>query len=172
MLAVCAVLSIAAAVAIPSAQPVEDDRANAAAGEVVLALRFARDEAIRTQGWRMFYCEPNLNQVRIASLVKIGTDLVVTKAAVSQPGSGAPYAVRLDAATTGAAMSLTDCGFTFAKGAATTMLAFGPDGYPVRGTGKDAEQKEALQAGQIVLGTGHVVRTVTVETTGRVTTTF
>lgn len=168
LLAVCAVLSIAAVVALPSAQPLDEYRADAAAGEVVLALRFARDEALRTGQWRMFRCEPQSNQVRVTGLVAAGANLV--ESAVPHPASRAPYLVSLAAAPAGGNVALAGCSFTFAGGATASALAFDDFGNPVRGSGDAAKRKQALTAGTIVVGTGNTARTVTVDVTGRVTT--
>lgn len=168
MLAVCAVLSVAAAVAIPSAQPVAEFRADAAAGEVVLALRFARDEALRTGEWRMFTCEPQRNQVRVFGTGVNGAS--ATEQEVPHPGNRKPYAVQLAAAPAGSNIALARCTFVFAGGGAASAVAFDAAGNPVRGTGSAAARTQALTSGAVVLGTGNVTRTVTVDVNGRVTT--
>nr|WP_207221134.1 hypothetical protein [Pseudoduganella lutea] len=167
MLAVCAVLSIAAMVAIPSAQPVDESRADAAAGEVVLALRFARDEALRTGEWRMFTCEPQRNQVRVFGLGADGASLA--EQMVPHPGNRQPYAVALAAAPAGGHVALARCSFVFAAGGTAMSVAFDGAGNPVRGTGSATVRAQPLQSGTIVLGTGNATRTVAVNAAGRVT---
>lgn len=169
MLAVCAVLSVAAAVAIPSAQPVAEFRADAAAGEVVLALRFARDEALRTGEPRVFTCKPQSNEVRVVGLAASGA-ILVESSTVLHPVDRKSYAVQLAAAPAGSNIALARCTFVFAGGGSASAVAFNAAGNPVRGTGSAAARTQALTSGAIVLGTGNVTRTVTVDVTGRVTT--
>lgn len=170
MLAVCAVLSIAAVVALPSAQPVAEFRADTAAGEVVLALRFAREEAMRTGAWRMFSCEAAQNRILVADLDTTDANVTKTGTAVLHPGSRAPYAVQLNAAPAGSNMSLASCRFVFDDGTAATTVAFDAGGNPVRGSGTTVARAKALKAGTILLGAGNVTRTIAVDVTGRVTT--
>lgn len=166
MLAVCAVLSIAAVVAMPTAAPVAEFRADAAAGEIVLALRYARDEAIRTGQWRMFRCDAG-DRVSVLALVEDGKNLV--ESPVPHPVSRAGYSVPLGAAPSGTNMKMLACSFTFEKGAAAAAVAFNETGNPVRGTGGDATRKEVLSTGAIVVGAGRAARTVAVDAAGRVT---
>jgi prepilin-type N-terminal cleavage/methylation domain-containing protein len=168
MLAVCAVLSIASVVALPSAQPVAEFRADTAAGEVVLALRFAREEALRTGTWRRFSCEAQLNQIRVAGLDTSGAN--VDEYTIPHPGSRAAYAVQLNAAPSGSNISLAGCNFVFADGTTAATVAFDEAGNPVRGTGTAVERAGVLKAGTVLLGAGNVTRTIAVDVTGRVTT--
>jgi Tfp pilus assembly protein FimT len=170
MLAVCAVLSIAAVVAMPSAQPVAEFRADTAAGEVVLALRFARDEAMRTGASRMFSCEPQQNRILVVGLDTSVANETKPGQAVSQPGSRAPYSVQLNAAPAGSNMSLASCGFVFDDGTTATAVTFDEAGNPVRGTGSAVMRVKTLKAGTVLLGAGNVTRTISVDVTGRVTT--
>lgn len=168
MLAVCAVLSIAATVAIPSAAPVAGFQADAAAGEVELALRFARDEALRTGELRMVRCEQQLNRVRVVARRAFGT--ILYDSAVQHPGSRQPYSVPLATTPAGSDATLAGCSFTFSEGAAAAEVAFDANGMPVRGSGDEETRKQALASGAIVVRIGNTVRTVTVGVTGRVTT--
>lgn len=168
MLAVCAVLSIAAAVAIPSAAPVAEARADAAAGEVALALRFARDEALRTGELRMVRCEQQLNRVRVVARVALGG--VLFDWPVGHPGHRQAYTVPLATTPAGSNAALAGCSFTFAEGATAADVAFDAKGMPVRGSSDAATRFDALTAGAIVVRIGDTVRSVTVGVTGRVTT--
>ncbi|GGX80280.1 prepilin-type N-terminal cleavage/methylation domain-containing protein [Massilia dura] len=170
MLAVCAVLSIAAAVALPSAQPVAEFRADTAAGEVVLALRFAREEALRTGEWRRFGCEVQQNRISIVGLDTSGTNVQDSDVAVLHPGNRAAYVVAMNAAPLGSNVSLAACSFTFADGATASTVAFDEAGNPVRGTGSATARAQGLAAGTILLGAGNVTRAIAVDVTGRVTT--
>lgn len=166
MLAVCAVLSIAAAVALPTAQPVAEFRADAAAGEVVLALRYARDEAIRTGEWRMFRCDAG-DTVSVLAFAK--NDPNQNASAVPHPASRAGYSVPLGTVPSGSNMKMLACSFAFDKGAAATAVAFDAAGKPVRGTGGAAARDESLGTGIIVVGAGRAARTVAIDAAGRVT---
>jgi prepilin-type N-terminal cleavage/methylation domain-containing protein len=174
MLAVCAVLSVTAVVALPAAAPVGEFRADAAAGEVVLALRFAREEAIRVGDYRVFSCEQAANRIRLYSLKAAGPNLVEDTApasAVQHPASRTPYAVSLDTAPAGGNMAIAGCSFTFADNTTATTVAFDPAGSPVRSTGGGpAGLTQALTAGNVRIGAGNAQRTINLDVTGRVTT--
>ncbi|TWI69753.1 prepilin-type N-terminal cleavage/methylation domain-containing protein [Pseudoduganella lurida] len=172
MLAVCAVLSVTAVVALPAAAPVAEFRADAAAGEVVLALRFAREEAIRVGDYRVFSCEQAANRIRLYSLKAVGPNFVeVTDPPVLHPGSRTAYAVSLDAVPAGGGMAMADCSFTFADNTTATTVAFNASGNPVRSTGGGpAGLTQALRAGAVRVGSGAAQRTINLDVTGRVTT--
>ncbi len=170
MLAVCAVLSIAAVVALPSAQPMAEFRADTAAGEIVLAMRFAREEALRTGAWRKFACDVQQNRISIVGLNTGGANVEDSSVPVLHPGNRAAYAVQLNAAPPGSNVALAGCSFTFADGTTASTVAFDNAGNPVRGTGTATARVQALTAGTILLGTGNAARTIAVGVTGRVTT--
>jgi prepilin-type N-terminal cleavage/methylation domain-containing protein len=166
LLIVCAVLAITAAVALPSAQPVAEFRADAAADEVAQALRFARQEAMRSGAYRMLRCDPDQNTVS----VYVPTTSGAVAASVSHPLSKMDYTLDLAQVPAGSNIALTGCNFQFADRSSATALAFDADGNPVRGTGVAAAQAQALTSGAIVVGAGNVKRTVAVDANGRVTT--
>lgn len=166
LLTVCAVLAIAAAVALPSAQPAVDARADAAAAEVVQALRFARQEAMRSGAYRMLSCDAGKNQLSVYVPDAGGAAAFMLK----HPLSKMDYTVNLAQAPAGGNMALTGCSFLFADKTTATTLAFDASGNPVRGAGKAADLTQALSSGTIVVGSGKVTRTVAVDVTGRVTT--
>jgi len=168
MMIVCAVLAVAATVALPSAQPVAEFRADTAAGEVASALRFAREEAMRTGAIRMLRCEPAQNRVSVYI-----PDANGGKAAtVNHPLTRMDYTVVLDGAPTPSNITLAGCAFIFLdkKGTTTTTIAFDGNGNPVLGTGDAKTQILALSSGRISLGAGATQRTIAVDATGRVTT--
>jgi prepilin-type N-terminal cleavage/methylation domain-containing protein len=168
MLIVCAVLAVAAAVALPSAQPVAEFRADAVTSEVVSALRFAREEAMRTGAIRMLRCEPAQNRVSVYI-----PDANGGKAAtVNHPLTQMDYTVVLEAAPSPSNVTLSGCAFIFLdkKGTTTTTIAFDGNGNPVLGTGDAKTQILALSSGRISLGAGATQRTIAVDATGRVTT--
>ncbi|RYE95407.1 MAG: hypothetical protein EOO78_23785 [Oxalobacteraceae bacterium] len=165
LLTVCTVLAIAAAVALPSAQPITEVRADTAAGEVVQALRFARQEAMRSGAYRMLRCDAVRNEV---SVYLPDTNGAATM--LKHPLSKMDYTVNLAQAPAGSNVALTGCRFQFADRTTAATLAFDGNGNPVRGTGTAADQAQALSSGAIVLGAGNVTRTVAVDINGRVTT--
>jgi prepilin-type N-terminal cleavage/methylation domain-containing protein len=160
LLIVCAVLSIAAAVALPSAQPVAEARADTAAGEVVQALRFARQEAMRSGAYRMLGCNLAQNQLSVYIPDANSTPL-------KHPLDRSNYTVVLSQAPGDNNMTLTGCSFKFADNTAAAALGFDGNGNPVRGSG--ASQAQAMTSGTIQLGAGRVTRTVAVDVNGRIT---
>jgi Tfp pilus assembly protein FimT len=162
LLVVCAVLAIAVTIALPTAQPVAEFRADTAAGEVAQALRYARAEAIRTNGYRMISCDTTSNKI----LVYIPDANGAFAAAVTDPMTKKDYAVVLDQAPAGSNLALASCSFVFADKTAATAVVFGADGKPFAA----AKSLSALSLGTIQLGAGIVKRTVAVDAIGRVTT--
>ena len=170
LLTVCAVIAIAAAVALPSAQPVAEARAAAAAGEVVQALRFARQEAMRSGAYRMLRCDATRNEVSV--YVPDASGAVATM--LTHPLSKMDYTVNLGQAPAGGNIVLTGCSFQCADRTTATTVAFDAGGNPVRGTGAAVgpaqTQAQPLNSGTVTVGTGNVVRTVAIDASGRVTT--
>lgn len=164
ILTVCAVLGIAAVIAIPTAAPVAETRADTAAGEVVQALRFAREEAMRTGAYRMLGCDTVRNSLSV--YIPDANGAVTTL--VAHPLTKMDYTVVLSQAPAGGNAALSACSFQFEKDILTTV-AFDGDGNPVRGTGDAKKQVKPLAAGTIRLGIGTVTRTISVDATGRVT---
>ena len=164
---VTAILAVAAGVALPSAAPLAEVRLDAAAAEVVAALRFAREDAMRTHDYRMVACDTAANRVTVYGLA-VYTSFTYPTSIPQHPVTGQPYLIDLGTAPAGGNVNLNRCAFTFADGAAAAVT-FDPDGNPVRGTGDTASQAQALTAGSVVVNAGPVSRTVTVEPTGRVT---
>jgi prepilin-type N-terminal cleavage/methylation domain-containing protein len=169
LLIVVAILAIAAVVALPTAQPVAEFRADAAAGEVVNALRFARDNAQYSGAQRLFDCDAMANTIAVFALE---TDKTTTRAArdpVEHPFNRAPYLLNLNAAPAGNTMALVRCTFTFNDNASATTVAFDEGGNPLRGVGSGTARESVLRTGQVVLGNGNVERTIAIDTTGRIT---
>jgi len=173
LMAVCAVLAIAAAVALPSAQPVAEARADAAASEVVQALRFARQEAMRSGAVRMLRCDAARNEVSV--YVPDASGAIATM--LKHPLNKMDYTVNLGQAPAGSNIALTGCSFRFATGSTATTIAFDASGNPVRGISAGAgagpaaasDPNQILSSGTIVVGAGNVTRTVAIDAGGRVT---
>lgn len=169
LMIVVAVLAIAAVVAIPTAQPVAEFRADAAAGEVVNALRFARENAQYSGVQRLFDCDAAANTIAVFALETDKTTTRVARDPVEHPFNRAPYLLNLNAAPAGNTMALVRCTFTFDDNTSATAVAFDAAGDPLRGVGSGDARKSVLRTGQIVLGAGDVERTITIGTTGRIT---
>jgi len=165
LMAVCAVLAIAAAVALPSAQPVTEARADTAASEVVQALRFARQEAMRSAAVRMLRCDAARNEVSV--YVPDASGAIATM--LKHPLSKMDYTVNLGQAPAGSNIALTSCSFQFADRTTATTVAFDAGGNPVRGIGAAPGPAQTLSSGTIVVGAGNVTRTVAIDASGRVT---
>lgn len=166
MLIVCAVLAVAVAVALPSAQPAAESSADAAAGEVVSALRFTRQEAMRTGAPRMLGCDQANNRLSVFVPDTTGAQV----AAVQDPLRKTDYVVVPAQAPAGSGFTVASCSFVYADGKSAASLAFDANGNPVRGTGDAKSQAMALASGTIVIGAGKVTRNIAVDVTGRVTT--
>ena len=169
LLIVVAILAIAAVVAIPTAQPVAEFRADTAAGEVVNALRFARENAQYSGAQRLFDCDVAANTIAVFALETDKTTTRVARDPVEHPFNRAPYLLNLNAAPAGNTMALVRCTFTFDDNSTAAAVAFDEAGNPLRGVGSDPARKSPLRTGQVVLGAGNVERTITVDTTGRIT---
>ena len=169
LMIVVAVLAIAAVVAIPTAQPVAEFRADAAAGEVANALRYAREDAQHSGAQRLFDCDAAANSIAVFALETDKTTTRVAREPVEHPFNRAPYLLNLNAAPAGNTMAFVRCTFTFDDNTSATAVAFDAAGDPLRGVGSGDARKSVLRAGQIVLGTGNVERTIAINTTGRIT---
>ena len=166
---VVAILAIAAAVALPTAQPVAEFRADAAAGEVVHALRFARENAQHSGEQRLFDCDAPANAIAVYALVTDRTTTRTSNLPVDHPFTRVPYQLTLNAAPSGNTMALVSCTFTFADNGTAAAVGFDASGNPIRGVGSGPARTSVLRSGQVVLGAGHVVRNVVVDGSGRIT---
>jgi len=169
LLIVVAILAIAAVVAIPTTQPVAEFRADAAAGEVVNALRFARENAQYSGAQRLFDCNAAANTIAVFALETDKTTTRVSRDPVEHPFNRAPYLLNLNAAPAGNTMALVRCTFTFEDNASATAIAFDTAGNPQRGVGSGVARDNPLRTGQVVLGAGNVERTIAIDATGRIT---
>jgi len=163
LLIVCAVLAVAAAVALPSAQPVAEFRADAAASEVVQALRFARQEAMRTGAYRAFGCDTRNNQLSVYVPDASGAFAAKVAHPLSKMDN---YTVNVGQVPAGGNTPLTSCRFVFSDRSTGTFVGFDANGNPI-GVNKNII---ALSSGTIVIGTGNVTRTISIDANGRVTT--
>lgn len=169
LLVVVAILAVAAVVALPSAQPVAEFRADAAAGEVVHALRYARENAVHSGAQRLFSCDAVANTFAVVALDSDAPSTTISKTVLSHPFNQVPYQMSLNAAPAGNTMSLVSCTFTFDDNGSGPALGFDASGSPIRAMGSGPARTSALRAGRVVLGSGNVVRTIEIDATGRIT---
>ena len=169
LMIVVAILAIAAVVALPTAQPVAEFRADAAAGEVANALRFARDNAQYSGVQRLFDCNAAANTIAVFALETDKTTTRVARDPVEHPFNRAPYLLNLNAVPAGNTMALVRCTFTFDDNSTAAAIAFDAAGKLLRGVGSGAARDRVLRAGQVMLGAGNVARTITIDATGRIT---
>lgn len=162
LMLVLAILAIAAAVALPSAQPVAGFGADAAAGEVALALRFARDDARRSGQSRLFACDPAAATATVRSIDTDKDNSVVSNAAPW-------YSAALATIPAANQIAIVSCTFTFTDNPGATTFAFDASGNPVRGIGKGPARTQQLRSGAVVIGDGATRRTITLDTSGRIT---
>jgi Tfp pilus assembly protein FimT len=169
MLAVIAIISLVAAIAIPQASSVSPAVVNAAGAEVAHAIRFAQREAVRTGKYYVAEIDPAKQTVRVYRLTSTGTVDEDTANPVMHPVDKQPYRITLAA---NAATRAVVASSVFTYGADTTNnITFGADGTPVDiNYVKGSVTAGALSAdGVVVLQSGAASRTVTVDKiTGRV----
>lgn len=169
LLMVVAILSIVAVIALPVTQRVTESGADVAADDVAHLLRFARDDARRTGEQRLVSCDRATGKLALQAVKAADSSKDPTYGpgeAIRRPGSVANYVVTPDATS---AMTLVSCSFTFADNATANTVVFDAAGNPVRGLGKGPVREKTLRAGAIVLGAGHVQRSVHLNVTGRIT---
>lgn len=164
MLITVALVALVASIAVPSAAPASSFAAEAVAGEVSRALRFAQREAIRTGSWR-FVC-----------IAPVSNSLIVYDALSACPGTNAPVSHPVDkggyridfGSAAGARGQLASSAFTYEDDTTRNYVGFNADGAPAA---RNGEQATLLRSsGKVVIRHAHVEREVAVQAlTGRVT---
>jgi Tfp pilus assembly protein FimT len=177
LLVVCAVLAVVARIALPAAQPVVEFRLDAAAGEVVQALRFARQEARRTGAYRALACDAANNQLSVyvpdmTVNANMGKPLAGDAGLVAHPLSKLKnYTINPGQAPAGGNAVLASCRFLYADNTTNVLVLFDGDGNPMGGNvAGGSKAVQALASGAVVVGIGKATRTVTIDVAGRVTT--
>lgn len=123
MLIVVAILSVAAAVAIPHASSTTPQVVDAAAAEVARALRFAQREAIRTRSFQWVSIDPASQVLRVYKPTSSGGQTTL------HPVDKRDYQISFGKdATSGA--TIVSAVFKYDKGATTNYISFTPDGSP------------------------------------------
>jgi prepilin-type N-terminal cleavage/methylation domain-containing protein len=167
MVIVIAVLAIAASIAIPKADVISPAAADAAAGEIANALRYAQREAVRTGVYHAVNVNPATRVLRVYRLTTSGAEDMSKK--VVHPVDKREYQITLsnNPATNTTVVSAL---FKYQNGGTTNYASFGPDGSPAYATSAQAKDIKPLQAdGAITIRHGSVERVVKVAAvTGRV----
>ena len=163
-LAVVAILSLAAAIAIPQASSVTPQVADAAAAEVAHAIRFAQREAMRTGVYHVAEINPATQSIRVFRLASPASS--EDPDPVMHPVYKQPY--RISLASNGARAIVTGAVFTYGA-EKTGSVAFGADGAPLKFLNGQSPSVALSSDGVVGLQAGNILRTVTVERiTGRV----
>jgi prepilin-type N-terminal cleavage/methylation domain-containing protein len=129
MVVTVAVLAVAAAIAIPTADPVAPASVDAAASEVAQAIRFAQREAIRTGAWHVARIDPATQTVRVYRLTTSGVVKEDTGKPVLHPVEHREYRIVVGNGTPARAR-ITGSQFDYKDGGRTNYVSFGPDGNP------------------------------------------
>lgn len=171
MLIVAAVLSLGAAVAMPTANPLAVVSDDLAASEIIRAMRFAQREAVRTGTWYTVQIDTTAQTMRVYRLTTSGTVTEDTSVAVIHPIDKRKYDLAFGSGSGGSGMratvALVDFDYVGAPNQAT--LSFGPDGTPGLLTGRGPADNHALTAAQVTVQVGRQQRTLAVDAvTGRV----
>lgn len=158
MLVTVAVLALVAAIAVPSAAPPSAFAADAGAGEVVRAVRFAQREAVRTGAWHAVRFNVAAQSLEVYRLTTNGEQ------AVLHPVEKTKYEIRF-----GANGQLASAEFKYKTRPVTNYISFRPDGAPANfNAGTPAGDLLELN-GKVVVAQGKVQRSVSVaRVTGRV----
>ena len=175
MVVAVAVLGIVALIAVPRADPVASFAADAAAGDIANALRFAQQEAIRTGRYHIVRIDPATQALSVTALTTVGA--VGTDAAfrVLHPVERRDYLLNF---TNNGSASSTIVGswFQYAGGGASANFAsFGPDGVPASVSGVWTNRVPSVRnllllPGVVTLRHGQAERQVRLDrVTGRVT---
>lgn len=166
MMVTVALLALVASLAIPDTRPASTFAADAAAGEVARAIRFAQREAVRTGVWHGARFDPATQSLKVFRVTVFGLESATP---VLHPVDKSTYEVKLGN-TPGAIGMLSTVEFKYKTRTVTNFIAFRPDdGMPASinplGLSVDLLERD----GKVVLAHGSVQRELTVaRVTGRV----
>jgi prepilin-type N-terminal cleavage/methylation domain-containing protein len=167
MLVVAAVLALAARIAIPNASPLVAVSARAAGAEILQAIRFAQNEALRTGAWHTVKFDTTAQTLRVYRLTSTGAE--DTANPVFHPVDKRRYDIVYGAGgPTRATLTLVDFDYDPANSNLST-LSFGPDGTPALLVGSGDKDIKAMKAGVVTIMTGAGARSFSIDpVTGRV----
>lgn len=169
MLVVAAVLAVAAAVAMPNANPLAVVGNDLAAADIIRAMRFAQREAVRTSGWYTVQVDATAQALRVYRMTTTGAIAEDTGFTVLNPLDKRKYDLAFGGGS-GPAAVITLVDFDYDNGNKNlNTLTFGPDGVPAFLRSAKAGDSAALQAALVTITYGAQQRTITVDAvTGRV----
>ena len=176
MVVVVAIVAVAAAIAIPRADPNTAFAADAAAAEIASAIRFAQREAVRTGIYQLVSVNSTTQMLKVYRKNDKGDDVLAT-----HPVDKRAYEISF-ANNAMPRATIVSSVFIYQAGASTNFTAFGPDGNPVNpksdkllgqpaGTLLGAKDAPPLkEEGKVTIRYGDAERMVRVApVTGRVT---
>ena len=126
MAAVVAIVAVAAAIAIPKSDPQTALAADAAAGEIARAVRFAQREAVRTGIYHTISIDPASQVLRIQRPAPSGSGNIT----VTHPVDKRDYQINFADDGMPRARIVSSL-FRYQSNALTNGALFGPDGAPV-----------------------------------------
>jgi len=126
MAAVVAIVAVAAAIAIPKSDPQTALAADAAAGEIARAVRFAQREAVRTGIYHTISIDPASQVLRIQRPAPSGSGSIT----VAHPVDKRDYQINFADDGMPRARIVSSL-FRYQSNALTNGALFGPDGAPV-----------------------------------------
>lgn len=171
MLIVLGIIAVIATAAIQTVKPVAHMAVEAASSEIVQAIRFTQNEAVRTGSPRVVVIESG-KVLRVYRLV-YGTAPPTEDMAnpVDHPVSKTIYRVLLDSSDTSKASVGISAAFVFAgKKDVVTHLAFTETGEPVNVNGPSSTNVSKLESGKVTVSSQGIERSILVDpVSGRVT---
>jgi prepilin-type N-terminal cleavage/methylation domain-containing protein len=167
VIVVVSLLGFLASVMIPAAAPYQDQKLDLAATELTNALRFARDEAIRTGQYRAITINKDTGQVTVGQPAISGGEVTGLQSLSYNPIDKKVYDFNLNTLNKNVVIDPSAPPFTFQNlaGARDTCL-FDAYGAPLMIT---TAKTYVLTAGSVVLKSGVNSRAVAISLVGRVT---
>lgn len=166
LVVVVGIISVLAAVALPSMRPADGERLDQAAAWIADTVRFARAEAMRTGVPVYLEIDRNTERLLVAAADLSGPTAIPGQT-LRDPMTKQPLDLILSDATPTAGVDITAEPFDYPSGGAQASVVFDAQGLPFR---KSADSVQRMILGEISLARGGQERTVRVAaTTGRVT---
>lgn len=163
-----AILVILGSTALPRIDAAQQSRIALAAAEVANAIRFARDESVRTGMRHMVIFDTTSQQVQVAELLANGPAPVPLPLA-RHPLSKQPFVIDLDDDPTLGATVISTLALNYEGVGAQTAIDFTAAGVPHY---QSLNTQRRMNSGKILLSLGSVSRVVAVQPlTGAVTVT-
>ncbi len=163
---VAALLAVFAAAALPDLRPSQDARLDLATAQLAEAIRFARNEAIRTGDPIYVEIDWSTDRLLIAEADLSGAT-AAAGATLRHPIDLKQFDIIVSAAPTSSGVEITSDPFDYPLGGAQSSVLFDGQGLPFR---KAGGTYQLMTRGQIDLALGNVQRAVFVAPiTGRVT---